>query len=323
MTAAASSSPALPATAQAIPEDRGALASVAMATVIVIWGLGPPMAKLVDAAPIVSVTTRFWISVPIVWSLTYLSGRRVRVAALRQTALAGVFFGVNMMFVFASLQHAAVAVLAILQVLQPAAVLLVAGPWLGERPTRWHVGWTGVAIAGVIGVILGASAQVHTDALGVLFGVFTMLSFTAYYLINRKVRSTTHLDPLEWMAGTTLFSALTVTPLALATTVPSEYAALGGVDWLALGFVTLVVGVFGHTLMSWTHRYMPASRSSLYLLSMNVVAVAAAWPLHDEPITWAQAAGGAVVLGAIAAVISRPASVQVEDLPTPVPSSER
>ena len=63
--------------------------------------------------------------------------------------------------------------------------------------------------------------------------------------------------------------------------------------------------------MSWAHRFIPAARSSLILLAMNVVAIAAAWPIHDEPVTLLQAAGGVVVLLAVAAVLSRPASVQV------------
>jgi drug/metabolite transporter (DMT)-like permease len=72
-----------------------------------------------------------------------------------------------------------------------------------------------------------------------------------------------------------------------------------------------VVGIVGHTLMSWAHRFVAAARSSLILLGMNVVAIAAAWPLHDEPVTLLQALGGVVVLGAVAAVVSRPASVQL------------
>jgi drug/metabolite transporter (DMT)-like permease len=49
-----------------------------------------------------------------------------------------------------------------------------------------------------------------------------------------------------------------------------------------------------------------ASRSSLYLLAMNVVAVLVAWPIHHESVTLWQGAGGFVVLAAVAAVVSRP-----------------
>ena len=73
-------------------------------------------------------------------------------------------------------------------------------------------------------------------------------------------------------------------------------------------------------MMSWAHGYIPAARSSLFLLAMNVVAIGAAWPIHDEPITWPQAAGGVVVLIAVAAVLSRPASVRVVPVTTSEPA---
>jgi probable blue pigment (indigoidine) exporter len=284
------------------------VAGAAMAAVVVIWGLGPPITKLIGAPPLVSVSVRFWISVPVVWAMTYASGRRVTWEVLRRTAPAGVFFGVNLAFVFSALQHASVAVIAVVQALQPAVVLLVAGPWLGERATRWHVMWTLVGVGGVALVILGGDRSVSGDGTGLVYAIAAMLTFTAYYLLNRRVRSTTAVDALQWMAGVTLFAGLTITPVALAVSSPDDYRQLAGADWVYLAFIAGAVGIVGHTLMSWVHKYTPASRSSLYLLAMNVVAIAAAWPIHDEPVTVVQGLGGAVVLGAIAAVVSRPAA---------------
>ena len=68
--------------------------------------------------------------------IAYATGRRVSWEVLRRTALAGVLFGINLVFVFSALQHASVAVIAVIQALQPGVVLLVAGRWLGERATR-------------------------------------------------------------------------------------------------------------------------------------------------------------------------------------------
>jgi drug/metabolite transporter (DMT)-like permease len=141
--------------------------------------------------------------------------------------------------------------------------------------------------------------------------VLSMLTFTGYYLINRRARSTTPISPMEWMCGVTLFAGLTITPIALATSSVDDYRQLAGADWLYLLFVAVVVGIVGHTMMSWAHRFVPAARSSLILLAMNIVAIAAAWPIHDEPVTVVQGAGGVVVLIAVAAVLSRPASVRL------------
>jgi drug/metabolite transporter (DMT)-like permease len=298
-----------------IAHPSSGLAGVVMLSVVVIWGLGPPVTKLITAPPLVGVSVRFWVSVPIVWLVTYAMGGRVTKEVLKRTWLPGALFGINLAFVFSALQHSSVAVLAVIQTLQPGIVLLVAGRWLGERATGWHISWTAVGVIGVVVAILGGDPEVRGSAIGIVFGVASMLTFTGYYLINRRARSTRPISPMEWMCGVTLFAGLFITPLALATSSLDDYRQLAGADWLYLGFVAIVVGIVGHTMMSWAHGYIPAARSSLFLLAMNIVAIGAAWPIHDEPITWLQAAGGLVV---VAAVLSRPASVRVE----PVTPSE-
>ncbi|MFT7600587.1 MAG: drug/metabolite transporter (DMT)-like permease, partial [Acidimicrobiales bacterium] len=292
------------------PASRSSLDSRApgltLAGIILIWGLGPPISKLITAPPLVIAATRFWASVPILFAVTYATGHRVSKETLKLTWLAGGLFGMNMVFVFISLQHASVAVLSVLMALQPGVVLVVAGRWLGEKAGPWHIGWTIVGIAGVCVVVLGNGPDVRIEPLGLFGGVVSLLSFTGYYLRNRQVRSTTDIHPLEWMSGSTLFSALFVTPFALVFTDPSDFGQLGGVDWIYLFYVAGVVGIFSHTLMSWVQKFIPASRSSLYLLGMTVVAVVAAWPINGERFTAQQVFGGLIVLGAVAAVVSRP-----------------
>jgi drug/metabolite transporter (DMT)-like permease len=292
-------------------DPSAATAALTMGAIILIWGLGPPITKLISAPALVAVSMRFWLSVPIVWILTYASGGHVTKAVLRRTALPGALFGINLAFVFTALQHSSVAVLAVIQTLQPGVVLVIAGRWLGERAAPWHVIWTTVGVLGVAVAIFGGDPDVRGSALGIVLCVASMLTFTGYYLINRLARSTTPISPMEWMAGVTLFAGLLITPIALATCSVDDYRQVDGADWLYLLFVAVVVGIVGHTMMSWAHGFIPAARSSVFLLAMNVVAIAAAWPIHDEPVTVVQAVGGLVVLVAVAAVLSRPASVKV------------
>ncbi|MFN0027073.1 MAG: DMT family transporter [Acidimicrobiales bacterium] len=290
------------------PDSASRLPGATLALIIIIWGLGPPISKLITAPPIVTASVRFWGSVPILFTITYLTGHRVTLDTLRRTAVAGALFGMNMILVFWALQHSSVTVLSMLMALQPGVVLVAAGRWLGERPTRWHIGWTVVGIVGVAIVVLGNSPEVEMDTIGLLAGAGAQLTFTGYYLRNRIVRTTSNMHPLEWMSGSTLFSALAVTPFALAFTSPSDFRLLDGPDWIYLAYTAGVVGIFSHTLMSWVHRFIAASRSSLYMLGVTVVGVLAAWPINDEPVTLQQLIGGLVVLGAVGAVVSRPPS---------------
>jgi drug/metabolite transporter (DMT)-like permease len=289
-----------------------------MVMIVVIWGLGTPVTKLITAPPLVAVSVRFWLTVPMLWVLTVARNRRIPWYALRHTLLAGILFGANNALVFISLKHASVAILSVILALQPGVVLILAGPVLGEWPTRMHVFFTGVGVLGVMIVVLGGNPAVRGDGLGFVMGIAAMLTFVGYYIINRRVRSTKAVDAIEWMACVTLFAAIVITPFAIATSSLDDYRQLGTADWVYVAFMAVVVGVVGHTTMAWAHRYIPATRSSLALLAMNVVSIAVAWPLHDEPITLFQAAGGVVVLGAVAAVIARPAAVRVVDLEAPV-----
>ncbi len=278
-----------------------------LAVVIVFWGLGPPISKLITAPAVIAVFYRFWISVPILWLLSAARGRRLRWTTARRSALPGAAFGINLVFVFLALQSTTVAVLSVVVTLQPGFILLVAGPLLGERPRMWHVGWTLVGIAATSVVILGAGGDVGASPAGVAYAVVAMVTFTAYFVLTKQARSAVgDLDPVEWMAGTSLFAALAVTPWTLAVSDLDDYRAVDGIDWIWIAFIVAITGIAGHVLMAWTHRYIDASRSSLYLLSMNVVAIGSAWIIHDEPLTVVQLLGGVVVFVAVGAVISRP-----------------
>jgi drug/metabolite transporter (DMT)-like permease len=233
--------------------------------------------------------------------------------SLRRAALAGAAFGINLVFVFLTLEHAAVAVLSVVVTLQPGIILIIAGPFLGERATGWHLSWTAVAIAATAVVILGAGGAVESDAIGVVFAVASMLTFTVYFVITKRVRSAHDVDAIEWMASVTLFSALIVTPWALLASDADDFRAIGGTDWIWLAFIIVFTGIIGHVLMTWVHKFIDATRSSIYMLAMNIVAVGAAWLIHDEPLTWVQIAGGVVVFGSVAAVVSRPPSSAVDD----------
>ncbi len=286
------------------------LAAAAMVAVIFAWGLGPPVSKLISAPALVAVFCRMWLSVPVLLLWLYSTGHRLNVRLLRTTAPAGFLFGLNMICVFSTFHHASIATLSVMAALQPGLVLVVAGPFLGERPTAWHRSWTGVGIGGAVLVIVGAGSAVRSSALGIALAAGALVTFTAYFLFTRVARSRAGvpIDAIEWMTGVTIFSALTVTPFTLLQSSRADYAQIGGYDWLWLAFAVLVTGIIGHVLMAWVLRHIEASRASLYVLSMNVVAVSAAWPIHHEPLTVVQMLGGLVVLGAVGAVISRPAA---------------
>ena len=290
------------------PPGRGLpLPYIALGLVVFAWGSGPVVTKLITGPAVAAVILRFGISFPVLFGLVALRKGRVSRDTFVRAALPGISFGINLIFVFRALQEATVAVLAVATTLQPALVLLVAGPMFGERPTARHVAWTFVGVAGAVGVVLGAGSELRASGVGLGFAILAVLTFTTYFVLTRLARSSDPVDPVEWMASINLWAFLAAIPPGLFLIDAGDFGEFGAEDWLWLVVLAYMTGVFGHVLMSWVHGYVEATRSSLTLLSMNVWAVLLAWPVHDEPVTIVQALAGVVVLGAVAAVLSTPA----------------
>lgn len=280
-----------------------------LGVVVLSWGAGPVITKLITAPPVVGVILRFALSVPVLFALVQLRGGRVSMETFRRAALPGLAFGVNLIFVFAAVQEATIAVIAVSIALQPALLLFVAGPLFGERPTLAHVMWTFFGVLGAAVVILGAGEELRASGLGILFAIMALLTFSVYFVLTRLARSTVDVDPVEWMAAINVWSlvaALVPAPFLIRS---GDFGQLDWTDFFWLLVLAYLTGVFGHVLMSWVHGYIEAARSALYLLSMNLVAVSLAWPVHDEPVTLIQLVGGLVVLISVASVIRLPPRV--------------
>ena len=287
-------------------EPSAGLILGAVALVAILWGAGPPITKLVTAPPLVGAAVRFGLSFPVLFAISTARGKPVTRKILKATALPGIAFGINMAFVFATVQEAAVAVLSVMIALQPALLLMVASPIFGERPTGRHVFWTLVGVAATAGVILGAGPELRASWLGLFFSVLAMLTFSTYFVLTRLARTRTNVDPVQWMAGANLWAFLVLLPLCAVFVDRAGLAEFGGMDWVWIAMVAYLTGAAGHVLMGWVHGYLETARSSLYLQSMHIVALGLAWLIHDEPITWIQGVAGLVVLGSVTAVIRIP-----------------
>ncbi len=276
---------------------------VALGLVIICWGAGPVIAKLITVPPLLAVLVRFGLSFPVLFILVALRGGRVTVPLLTTTALPGISFGINLVFVFATLQEATVAVLSVAIALQPGLLLLVVGPIFAEWPGRSQVLLTLVGVAGAAVVILGAGAGLRTSPLGLLLALTALVTFSVYFVLTRRARSVDDVDPVTWMAGINLWAFLAAVPPALLWLDVDDLGRIDRSDLLWLLVLSYVTGIVGHVLMSWIHGYVEVARSSLYLLAVNVVAVGLAWPVHNEPVTALQVVGGVVVLSSVAAVL--------------------
>ena len=113
-----------------------------MGVVVLVWGLGPPISKLVTAPPLIGTFFRFGISSPFLLLVLAARRRMLSRRVLAATALPGLSFGVNLIFVFATLQEATISVLSTVVAMQPALLLVLAGPLFREYPTQRQLVFT-------------------------------------------------------------------------------------------------------------------------------------------------------------------------------------
>jgi drug/metabolite transporter (DMT)-like permease len=221
----------------------------------------------------------------------------------------GALFGLSALLNFVAINSTTLVDVGVIHSLQPAVVALVAGRLLGE-----HVDWRlmarcGVAILGAFLVAAASTGQGTWSLHGDMLAVLGLILNSAWFLAGRWVRTRTEVDATDYMLVVFTTAALVVGTIA-AVDGNRLHAAWAIVGWAAL---TAVFGTIGHTLIAWAHRYLAAAVSSLFLLAQPVLIAVLAWIVFGETVDVAQVIGGAIVLGALAGIVTA-----VPDDPAPV-----
>ena len=281
---------------------RVSLAYLAMAGVVIIWGMGPPISKLVTGPPSTIASTRIWMAVPLTYLVLRVSGSKPTLAGLKASFLGGVSFGCNMFLFFTALRHLSIATFTLLGVLQPITVSLISVRLFGERLSKWVLAWGGVAFLGVAAAVLMAGKGVKATPFGLLLGVTTISCMSVYLLASRQARKT--IAPNEYLFGVMSWAAITLTiPLFFQGW---QLHTLDHRDWFWMTVVLIFPGWLGHLLLNWAITEIPMSISSLNMLPSTVVSIAAAWPINHQHVTLGQSLAGLVTLVAVGLVVHGP-----------------
>src|SRR4029453_16509955 len=161
------------------------LALVAVGVAVLTWGCSNVMIKLVSTTGLVASFYRLWFAIPLLWALAAaLPSMRRRLTRdwLIGSLIGGGLFAVHQVLFFTSLKLTTVAPVSRMGALHPPLVLAVAGPMFGEVATRRAFGWSLVAVAGTVLVVLGAAGTPGWSPLGDALAVGNLLAFTAYFL---------------------------------------------------------------------------------------------------------------------------------------------
>ena len=296
----------------ALPFDAAAAAAsarrqrilpyVALAGVICLWGLGPPVSKLITGPTTTIVAVRMWLAAPLALAVQRATGTKIKWSTIRRAWKGGVFFGLNMLFFFTAIRHVSVATMTLVGVMQPIIVSLVSVKMFGEKLSRWWAAWTVVAIGGVAIAVLTAGKTVRGSPFGLFMSLMMVVLFSAYIIVTRSARAT--MGPNEYLSGVMIWAAILVTIPVLFQGL--DLGELSGRDWFWIGVMLIGPGWLGHFLLNWVIVRLPMSITALQGLPSTVVSIALAWPIHQETITVAQGFAGVLTLVAVGMIVHGP-----------------
>jgi drug/metabolite transporter (DMT)-like permease len=276
------------------------LGLAAVAIPVIGWSFANTILK-VTPLPVIEFTFyRLWIGAALMLIVTAATRRRLTWNVIRRSAPAGVLFALNLVLFVEAIRHTSVADVLLIAALQPALVLVVAGRWFGEHPSRRDIVWALVSV-GCVGLsILGSSQNAVWSLEGDLLAVGALFVFTAYFLLAKHVSP--DVQAIEFMTTVTLVAAVVITPLAVAT--GDGFGGFRPEDWLLLGLFVLIAQT-GHLMITWAHTQVDVTVSSLVILGEPVISAIAALIVLGEPLTGLQVAGGLLAVCAVGSIVWR------------------
>jgi drug/metabolite transporter (DMT)-like permease len=249
---------------------------------------------------------RFAVAAVLFWAATL----RTRGAPLADTpgkavlaalTLGAVGYALQAGLFFGALTRMDVSLLSMILYTYPATVTLGAIALGRETASRRRIGALLVSSSGVALVLLGAGAD-HFDYLGAAMGLGAALAYTGYILVSDRVTGDVPTLPLS--ALVTTGAAVTFGVAAVATgSLDTGFAQDG---WLWIGAIALVSTVTPILLFFSGLRRVGPSMAAILSTLEPPTTVLLAFAAFGESPTVIQLTGGALVLGAVLALNTRP-----------------
>jgi drug/metabolite transporter (DMT)-like permease len=224
-------------------------------------------------------------------------GQRRKLGARSYTiiALGALFFALDLAFYNTSILQTNAANATLLGNNTPIVVGLLSWLIFKKRPSLSF--WMGLAlaVAGAL-VIVGSDLSRHAQfGLGDVLALAAAACFAVYLMATERVRS--HTNTLGFLRLAILFSTIFMFLLAVAFRVP--LAIPDRRSFLALLGLGLVSQLGGYLALTYALGHLPATLTSVSLLSQGPLTAILAALLLGEPLTGAQILGGALVLAGV------------------------
>src|SRR4051794_26517740 len=278
------------------PRTLGVLAGIGL---VVGFSMSSTLAKKAESP---GVLIAFWrmIVVSMVWSLLLaVTGRRVRMADVRQVFIPGIFFGLNLAVFFTGVTHNSVANAALIGSLAPFLIVPL-GAWLfRERFRSRALVFAAIAFCGVAVVLFNAPPIGDASLEGNLLGLLAMFLLVGYVVSTRHFRG--DMDVTTFMATICPIAAVAVLPVALAH---GDVTGLSSTGWKYMLILTLTSGVVAQGLLVYAQRTIQIGTIGIAQELQPALAVVWSVLILDETVNGWQVLGVAtVVVGLLGFVV--------------------
>ncbi len=281
----------------------------AFAGIYIIWGttyLGIAFA-IQTIPPFVSGAARFLIAGALMYVWLRMRGRAplagVNLAAAAWTGV--LLSGLGNGFVIWSQQGIPSGIAALIVTAVPVVVLVLDWAFFSKQvPTRSALAGTGIAIAGVVAIVMhtrSLSGSVHT--LHLLALIVAIVAWSLGTLVQK--RYATAQSVLSFTCAQMLFGGLFQLVMSWLDAEWSRFdpSAVSMASVLALGYLIVFGSLVGLNCYLWLLTRVPASKVTTYALVNPVVALILGALVLDERITLVAIVAAALVLVGVALVL--------------------
>lgn len=194
----------------------------------------------------------------------------------------------------------------------PVLIALGAVVWLGERFSARQVLGVGVAMAGVMHVVVKgqwlALTQVQWVA-GDGWILAAMVSWAFYALLQKKWTSS--LSATARLAAICAGGVLLLLPGALWEMTQPDTPAWSVEASVLVVVAAVLPGLGAYWLYGWSQKILGASRVAVTLYLSPLYAALAAWGVLNEPLGWHHLVGAALILPGVFLVTRAPPGIKL------------
>jgi drug/metabolite transporter (DMT)-like permease len=278
--------------------NRGPFLYAAISLAIIAISFGATLIRLAGDAPVLAIAA--WrLSISFLLLAPALAPRRPLAGMGRTEFLlsvaSGFFLSLHFISWILSLRYTSVASSVVLVSTSPIFVGLGSRFLLRERLSRPLIVAIALSVIGAAIIGWGDLRIGGRELLGDALAVGGAIMASAYFLLGRRVRRTTH---LQSYLLTTYGSAAV---FLLAGCLASSQPLFGFPAPTYLYLVLLAVGpqLIGHSTFNWALRYLSASTVAILTLGEPIGATIIAYLILGEAVTLVKGIGGGIILAGI------------------------